>query len=841
MGLEEIFDEVERNTKYTFNYDPQSLQGYRYSGDFYLSNVLRSMDEVLASTDLEYELTGNTILIKTAESVTHRICGYIRDNSLDIPMEFCHVYVENQNVGVYTDSTGFFEFEFSGTKNTRIILSYVGYYSKKIAISNWNKSTCPTEYIEPNLNTLGEDITITGYILQGIVEGETYGGYKMNPDVMRRKLATQGDDILKMIEILPGVSSHNESTNNISMRGNNPDQNLIVWEGVNLYDASHFFGMTSSINPYTVDQVNVHKDVFDPKYDNRVGGLIEISLGDEIRKKSSGSFGSNLTESHFNIRAPIVNDKLGISLSYRRSITDVFESPTLTSYSDKTFQSANLNEEVSEEGEEVEGFSDAGPMFYDFSSKIIIQPWERWTTSISFLQSEDDFQTRIAFEEDEFDITEGFEENTSALAINSSISLGTRSSLDLFYHRSANDNESVSSLRDFEDEMDFFSTNISSSVLDQQWGVKTTYQFNSNVIAKLGYSWESKSVNYGIQERSSYEEPYDEFVERDDQFNNLFSEIRWSSEKFLAEVGFRNSLRESDQQSYFSPRLNMRYKIDDHFKLKFSGGRFHQFITKRIEIAESNIPLIDIWTLNDPNDDESLLSNKLSLGMIYSKNGWLVDINGYWIETDGLSSVNTMVVPDNDNYYTEFINSTRGIELLVKKSWKNYLMWVNYDWSKSTSNEYEGRSFPSIFDQPQKLSFINSLTWDKVRISLTYQYRSALPYFIPEDEVASEFNEEDEETTYYLDFENFNNSRLDEYHRLDFSGAYTFQLKGDNLKGEFGLSILNILNTSNQYSRNYFLRDVEEEEEGEEEVPEIITLDKYLLGITPQLSFRIFW
>jgi len=149
---------------------------------------------------------------------------------------------------------------------------------------------------------------------------------------------------------LPGITSLDETASNLTIRGAAADQNLILWEDAPVYNSGHFFGMVSSINPFSLDNIKIHNGVCSASYENRLGGVIDMSMSDDIPTKLGIGIGATMTEVHADIKLPLVKDKLGAYISVRSSFSEyIDDNVAFTNYGEKVFQSTEFLDDMEEE------------------------------------------------------------------------------------------------------------------------------------------------------------------------------------------------------------------------------------------------------------------------------------------------------------------------------------------------------------------------------------------------------------------------------------------------------------------------------------------------------------
>ena len=308
---------------------------------------------------------------------------------------------------------------------------------------------------------------------------------------------------------------------------------------------------------------------------------------------------------------------------------------------------------------------------------------------------------------------------------------------------------------------------------------------------------------------------------------------------FQINGGFRSIYYSEIADWSFSPRFNIQKGLNRHLKLKFSAGLLHQYISQLKEFGDNQLGINNqVWVLNRV-DGESVTqrADKIATGFLYRKDNLLLDVEGYYHKTKGLNTFSPLFGMNTlENDFSIGSSNTLGVDVLLKKRWGNYSIWTNYTLSKTSFvfPDIEEEGFPGTNDQRHSLNIINTWKFKNWNLSINYQFKSGLP-FSQFDEVIP-FEEEDE-MFYYIGYESLNNERLANYSRLDIGISYKPIFKNSKLKLETAVSVINLLDQDNQFSRDYFLSELDDEDEE----PELFVVDKLMLGITPQVLFRINW
>lgn len=833
--LDEVIQTIEDGVDLIFNYDPKILQAYNYTGILDLSDPDMCIAQVLYDTPFDYTKDALAILIYQTQAKDYQLCGTVKDAGNKELLIGVNISAKNTFKGTQTNQSGYFELSISAYKNQKITLSYIGYKSIDLQIQDIRDNDCVDIELTLDEELWSEKITITDYILDGISEENNYNRYVMDYTRLSKHHSIVEHDILKTSQLLPGITSIDDSATNLQIRGSTADQNLILWEGVPIYQSGHLFGMISAINPFSIDKVDIHKGVYDPKYDNRVGGIIDISMTDSIKTTLHGSIGMTLTEAHFNAEAPIIRDKLSILVSGRQSINTLINSTPLKNYTDKVFQFSIIDDQI----EEVEeGFinGDRELNFYDWSTKVLFRPIAKVSVDVGIFKNNQDFNYKISFEDDPFNSTESIVSGSEAINanINWDMSTSWKSSLSCIQSK-------YESEYSYEEEElgEILADNVQTNdILDQSIVLSNSFN-TAELQISAGYDFNIKRVNYSLKKDNIYDPYFEEDNFEQGHFHNVFASTNWQKGPVILSGGVRTSYYTEQQKWVVSPRFSLQYKASKQLKLKGEGGIFHQFISQLRDNGGNNFIVENpLWTLNTSNSNLSQKSNKLALGFNYQENGWLIDVEGYYNKTEGLSTLSPVLSSLNENSFSEGRSEAIGLDFLVKKRWTNFNAWINYSLGEITY------LFPEILDKPfaspndirHNLSVVYSYTLKDFQFALIGNFHSGLPYSSPVG-VETIYYPEENETFYSVDYRSINQDRLIPYMRLDLSINYrpTYTLFG-HTKFELSLSVLNILNRNNVFAREYYLENNETSE-----VPDLRFIKKSLLPITPLVMCRIYW
>lgn len=825
--LEEIILEIEKAAKVNFNFDPASIKDIELKNHqkFDLSDLSSSLDLLLQETNIDFEISDGIVMLLPPSSNQYQFCGTILDSKEASPLSFTHVFFDNHH-GAFTDEEGYFEFNRRALKNDKLSISYLAYQDTMIYCGAF-KNGCIEILLEPDPIVFSKEIIIRDFLFSAISQGKEFNGINFNMQALNHELGALEKDVLKSVQFLPGISSLDETASNLSIRGSEPDQNLILWEGVPLYNTGHFFGLISSVNPFVVNQLNVYSDSYSSSYDNRIGGVIDINLLERIPEKIHAGLGSTFTEAHGELTIPLLKNKLGLMLSGRKSHSDnLEENLTFQQYGQKVFQ---LNEIIEEEEEEEIYESNIGTNFYDLNAKLLYSPSRNLKFSSALFHSSNTFDHATEFNDQLISSTDSLWNSTFIIAnhLQHQWSIKSSSSIKLNYSTYSSSNIAV--LDEALEPTEELLLENDNNIVDYQLKLIHQQKF-SKFSLEAGYILDRKEVNYEINKYSFYEADLSLSKFQDATFHHIFTDLDWQYHKWYLNFGNRISYLNESGIIDFSPRLSLTHLFNDKLNFRFSTGIYNQFVSQFLDFSQSELNLENrTWTLNT---DTPMRSFKLGVGGTYDQNGLLIDADLYYHQSMSVPVLTTgqsSVLEVNGNGSTV----ASGLELLIKKRWNNLSTGLSYHlgYVNFILSDLDTDLFPSNNDQRHNLSLIGHYKWKAFNFSMHYALKSGLPYSNPSGiTLIQEF----EEDYYEVEIENFNDQRLSYYRRFDTTVAYNTSIK-ELIKLDLQLSLFNVFGTQNSLSRSYILSNIDQNSAE----PEIFEVEKFQLGRTPQILIRI--
>ncbi len=801
--LREVLKDLESRFDILFSYDPEILKGNKKITINQRLTLKQILKELASQTGLVFEKVSEKQILITRTGI---ICGYVKDKESSEPLAYVDVFIDDK-VYTVTDGNGFFSFDLSSysSKERVITFSSLGYKGFKQPITP-NKD-CITVFLEGNTSTLNE-VVVLSYVTSGIDRNKD-GSVDVDTKRLGILPGLVSPDIVQSIQLIPGISTLDESATGIQVRGGTPDQNLILYDGIKLYNTGYFYGMFSLFNPFATEKAKIFRSGTSASYGDRISGIIDISSGEKIPLKTEG--GAEIDGLSLNgFLKTKLSDKLGLYFFARRSYSDILQTPTYHSYADKIFTNFGVARDINGNVLQLETDDDFTRetsnntfTFSDFSTKLIYEPNERNTILFSGLYTNNSL---------DFDFTGGEEKSADDLnTVNKGFSVQWQhssseyqkeeitfyySGYDSFYQNDEIENVNGNGVVDVtkinirENRIDDFGLNLS---LERQ--LTESQKIN------LGFQTSNTNVVLNVQEIEPFDPNENETTFQDlNNFKNaIFSEYSYTfSNKGYMNIGARLVHYSSVNRFLLEPRFNLEYPISERFRLKTAIERRNQPISQLIEFNTTELRLEnDLWRLSNNDEFPLLRSNQISGGLLYNYKNLNLDIDAYYKKLDGLTTFTSGFSNPLDNL-EQGSSIIKGLDILMRYRWNNYKIWLGYTFNDITfqfPNLVNTSSrFPGNNDITHQFRISNSLKLNNWEFALGWQIRTGRP-ITPVTSYEIKIDA-DGENAGVVNFGAINSGRLPAFHRLDASILYDFDIRTSNkkIKAQFGLSVLNIYN-----------------------------------------------
>lgn len=803
-----------------FSYLDEDLEGLTITIPGNLSSLEDILQYVEDSLQIETEKLNDRYYTLSKDNRVN-ICGVVLDNFAENTVMGATVEVLGTDIAKITDDNGTFSLQ-NIPRDASLQIRYLGYVTKYVKVETLlQQGGCPKILLAQYYEQLDE-VFVYKYLTSGIIK-EKDASITLNTAEFGILPGLIEPDILQTVQALPGIKSIDETVSDINVRGGTNDQNLILWNGIKMYQSGHFFGLISAFNPYQTDKVTIYKNGTPANFGDGVSSVIQMETGNTITDIWKGGAGFNLISGDVFGEIPITN-KLGVQFSARRSATDFLSTPTYKQFINRAFQDSEItlqnNSTVDDEFIRDEDF-----FFYDFSGKILYDLNEDHKIRLSAIH----IKNNLKFEETNVSANE----TNISLLKQDNISVGGQlqsswtdkfsSHLNIYYSRYNLDAQNV-----FANQVQQLFQN--NQVTENALKLSTNYILNDEFSWSNGYQY----IETGIINATVINEPdFNNRIKGVIRTHAPFSQVNFNSKgnKFIGKIGARfNFIENLDtfKKLLIEPRINLNFKLANYLRAEVL-GEFKSQTTNQIIDLEQNFLGIEKrrWILSNDNTLPVTKSKQGSVGINYEKNNFHFGVAGFYKNVDGIST-STQGFQNPYQFSGEIGGyDVKGIELLINKKGDNYSTWLSYAYNKNdyTFDSIVPQSFPNNLDIRHTITFASTYTYKDLKLSIGLNYRTGKPFTEPVE------GDEGLDQNYYpprINFQSPNNSRLPEYFRADASAIYNFQISR-TIRANAGLSILNFTDRKNTLNKYYRVN----------EDDEIETIENFSLGITPNVSFRV--
>ena len=752
------------------------------------------------------------------KSNTLDICGQVLDNFQDNTIAGATVEVIGSKTAIITDSDGIFYLK-NIPRKAIIRIRYLGYKVKYLSAEELAKvSPCTTILMAQGFQELDE-VVVYQFLTSGLVKKQdasiqlSVADFGILPGLIE-------PDVLQTIQALPGIKSIDETVSDINVRGGTNDQNLILWDGIKMYQSGHFFGLISAFNPYLVDKVNIIKNGTSAQYGDGVSSVISMETKNTISDTFFGGAGFNFISGDAYGQIPL-SKKLAFQFSGRRSTTDFLNTPTYNSFFDRAFQDSEIkeNDNQVENIERNENF-----YFYDFTGKLLYDINENHNVRVSFIN----INNNLDYIETNTDNSSTSKSQLSQKNISFGGSLESNwtgnfsTSLNLYYT-----NYNLDAQNNFEDVQQLFQNN---RILETAVKLSTNYQFSGSLSWLNGYQFNEVGITNFT---NVTQPPFNSNIKGVIRTHALFSELGYESldTKLTVHIGARfNAIENLNTFKEFivEPRININYALTKSLYASVQGEFKNQSTNQIIDLKQNFLGIEKRrWMLSDGETLPITKSKQASMSFNYDKQHLYIGIEGFYKNVDGIST-ETQGFQNQDQFNGEIGSyEVKGVELLINKRTPKLSTWLSYAYNLNTYTfeDINPNRFPNNLDIRHTITFASTYTYNKLKLGGGINYRTGKPFTKPVDGTNA-IN-----TTFFpntINFESPNSSRIADYLRVDASAIYDFDLS-PKIKATIGASVLNLLGRKNILNTYYRLDDSNQ----------IETVENISLGITPNINCRI--
>jgi hypothetical protein len=752
-------------------------------------------------------------LFLTKQGFAQTINGYVTDTLTGEKLVGASIYISSQQYGTITNNYGFYSLSIKSRDTIVVTVSYVGYMSKKKTIQKSNANLWLNFKLTKN-NSIGE-VIITA---QKNIQETTEMSIVEIPikQIQTLPMLAGETDIMKAMQLMPGIKSGQEGQSGLYVRGGSHDQNLVLLDDVPLYYVNHLGGFVSVFNADVLNSVKLFKGGFPARYGSRLSSVIDVRMKEGDMKKHKQNITIGIISSKISAEGPLKKDTASYILSIRRFMYDLLSRP-ISKYTN--------------------GGTSVAYTFYDINAKLNYKVSRKNRLYLSFYIGND----KTINKKKEKDDGEKEDMKNKSLWGNFLLSLrwnhvfgdrlfGNATLYTTRYRYASNFSYILENI----DETFETKYNFSSEIYDLGLKIDFDYDIFDNYTIRFGSknvyhtfkpnitSMAQKTTNTSGVDTSFNYLTYDAientfYVENDYNFHDLIK----------MNIGLRaNSYTiESKNYLFVEPRILFNFNIANYFAIKTSYSKMVQNV-HLLTYSGAGLPS-DLWmpatTKVPPQKSEQLalgiakaLPNKnleISVEAYYKRMYDLVDYQ------DGVGIAGNNTQDWQNLIETDGVGMSKGIEFLLQKKTGRLSGWLGYTLSETTrqfKNINNGNPYYYTYDATHDISIVaNFKLKNNLTMSASWVYTTGRAITLPNelfyvvDISYLEGNNGTEETINYerriSSYYEKNNIRMNPYHRLDVGITYTKQKKKS--KRILKIGIYNLYNRRNAY---YYFTTLEE-------------------------------
>ncbi len=552
-------------------------------------------------------------------------------------------------------------------ENDIITFRHLGYDIFTEYAEKYNTRKCETIYLVSKTENLTE-IILNNYLTNGInkiIDGSININYK-NFGTIPGLIET---DVLQTIQALSGFQSIDETVSNINIRGGTHDQNLILWDGIKMYQSGHFFGLISALNPRMAKKVSLLKNGTPSNYSDGVSGTVDMKTDERTNDTLNAEAGLNFINVDAYIDVPL-NDRSSLQLASRKSFSEYLNTPTYSQYFDRAFQNTDVVTSTSNTNSTDEKFD-----FYDLSLRLLYDLTDKDQLSVNLLH----LNNSLTFTENAF---------------GGGLSASRESTLDqsnraggIKYSRNWN-SKFKASLQFYATDYNLEATNFDiineqistqgNKVVEAGFNINTSYILNDQIKLKNGYHL----IETGITNTDEVNFPaVDISIKEVVRTHALSSEIAYSSVDQNTHVKFGTRFNYIDTFNKFiiEPRLSINHRITDRIMMEVLGEFKNQTTTLLTDFKNNFLGIENRrWTLSNNKDIPILRSKQISVGSNYYYQGLMINTEIYYKRVNGITSQSQGFQNQYEFIKTDGSYNVKGFDFIINNRFDKFNTWISY-------------------------------------------------------------------------------------------------------------------------------------------------------------------
>ncbi|WP_297336290.1 TonB-dependent receptor [Algoriphagus sp.] len=732
-------------------------------------------------------------------SAQQLVQGTVVDLNSSETLPGANVYWQSEpNKGVVSDQNGEFQIPVIQLPDF-LVVSFLG-YEKSVRLIQEKDLIKPTRFFLLPEDFNLEEVTISERRSDEQIKSLEMGTNRVSLETIKTIPALFGEvDLLRSLQLLPGVQTAGEGTTGLFVRGGSADQNLVQLDGAPVYNPSHFFGFFSVFNPDALDQVELYKGNMPVSFGGRLSSLIDVSLREGNRDRIKGEGGIGTISSRLTIDGPLFSDKSSFVLSGRRTYADLFL--RLSSNEDIRNNQLNFHDLSGKstfylsEKDKLSVSSYQGRDFLGLDRQFGLG-WSNWVSSVNWSRNKSEsfffdlqaYHSNYSYQVEFQDPENGFEWNnyltetgtkakwTTLMKNGAEVYWGIHGQLYRFLP--------IELIPATDSAIQPISTNPKNGLLNNLFaGAKM------DLHPRLGME---AGLRWGLYQQMG---PGVDYIYENDEPNSDSAVLDSIQYRGLESIKFYQGLE---------PRLAFRWLLSNRLSIKSAFNRNFQYVQVASN-SSAGLP-IDRWILAGKYV-RPLRSDQISLGVYQNFDGdrWELSVEGYYKDLRNVIDLrNGAQVLFTDQVETEVLTGNGwayGLEFLARKTIGKTTGWLAYTWSRAwrkVEGISQNQAFNPRFDRPHDLTLVLNHEFSPYwSAGLTFSYTTGQAVTFP----IGTYQVDNQSLPIFSDLRNDN--RYPNYHRMDASLVWKNPNKGRKWRGSWNFSIYNLYGRKNPFAYEF--------------------------------------
>jgi hypothetical protein len=790
LTIQETLKNITEKTGIGFSYSNDLVSFTKKVTIKVIDNPLKDVfDQLVANTFITYTIVGNQVVFQSRKKTSnkHTISGYISDKETGEKLIGVIIQEDTTKAATTSNNYGFYSITLpEGEYKLKYL--YLGYNMESREIGLAENSEINIQ-LTPSLVELKE-ITITDKAYLKHVESTQMGISELQMKNIKSFPVLIGEkDIMKTLQLLPGIQQGTEGSSSLYVRGGSSDQNLILLDGAPVYNVNHLFGFMSTFNDDAIQSVSVLKGGIPARYGGRLSSVVDVNMKEGSNKKFEAQFAIGTLASRLTLEGPIFSENTSFIFSARRTYSDLLYRPLMQLYT-----AVNPNESI-----------DEYYYFQDYNLKLNHAFSSKSHLYFSVYSGDDEIVANHNYNLNVNMLSEKYSFNwgnvTATSRWNYKMNDKLFSNITLIYSQYKLKINGISSIRDSTLITQNGYGNDASGIQDYGIKIDFDYYLNTNHTLHFGSQGTLHSFNPGkLSEGSSIENVANSRIDTSLNLSNIHliendfyieDEIK-ISDRLKTNIGLRYGIANVQNKSYQSlqPRISLRYLILDNWSAKAAWSRMNQNLNLLTSPSSINFPL-DLW-IPATSTLKPQRSDIFSIGTLYgfennieiSTELYYKTMNNVIDYKDGTSFV--FADTEWDKKIVQGKGLAYGAEFLIEKKTGSTFGWLSYTLSKSMRQFNEinsGNWFPYQYDRRHNLNLVVGHRFsENFEIGGTWVLSSGNLYTLNNEKYPSYL----EPGRNVESFDSRNNFQGPLYHRLDLSMSFTKQKKWGFSTWSFG-------------------------------------------------------